>query len=290
MRIAIINHINQADSMIVSYLIGLLAEKWREDGHDVDFVVQPKRPFSADLVLLHVDLSVVPNKYIKIAQRFPIVLNGSVLDIRKSTVSKNLLTADSDYEGPVIVKTDLNAGGNPEHFYECFPFKERRPLRRWWNAVCRAVSGVSAPQPPGKDYRLFNNIKQVPIDLARNSRYVIEKFLPEVRDGLYYIRRCHILGDRSITQRMGTPSPIGGGFAPFFEWIETNRQVLEVARGFGLDYGAIDYTEVDGCVNIFDINKTIGLGALEHEVVRENNAKVVARLAPGIYSYVEANG
>lgn len=285
MRIVVINHINYADSKMIKYLISPLAEKWREDGHDVEFFSGCRKFSSADLALLHVDLSVVPKSYIKFARRYPRILNERVIDIRKSAISPNLIGLKSDYQGQVIAKTDLNAGGNPEHFYERYPFEEKRLLVRLWRTAVRAISGTNVPDPPGKDYKIFDNIKHVPPNILNNQRYIIEKFLPEIENGLYFTRRCHVLGNRSITQRMGNPNPLGGGFAPVFEWIDCDPEVLEIARKFGLDYGAIDYTVVKGRVNMFDLNKTIGLGGLEYAEIRENHAKVVEHLAPGIYSF-----
>lgn len=269
---------------MVPYLVSQLAAKWAEDGNIINFVTLGQRFQPADLALLHIDLTVVPKTYVNLARRYPRVLNDKVLDIRKSLVSQNLIRPESSYEGPVIVKTDLNAGGNPEHLYEKFPVYERRIFKRWWkSAVGRFTS--STPSKPGKRYKIYECVKDVPECFVRNNDYVVEKFLPEVMDGLYITRRCHLLGDRSVTHKMGWTDPLGGGFAASFEWVKTNPAVLDVAKNFGLEYGAIDYTEIGGVVNAFDINKTIGLGALEHAEVRENNAKLVDLLAPGIYSF-----
>ena len=68
----------------------------------------------ADLVLLHVNLSVVPDEYLELASRYPIVVNGKAKDIRKSTYSTLRVTRDDPYAGPVIVKSNLNYAGVPE--------------------------------------------------------------------------------------------------------------------------------------------------------------------------------
>ena len=66
------------------YVITRLAKTWREDGHEVVFAFGP-RFVPGDVGILHVDLSVVPDPYLESAARYPVVLNGGISDIRKST-------------------------------------------------------------------------------------------------------------------------------------------------------------------------------------------------------------
>ena len=72
------------------YIVHRLADYWREDGHDVVYLFGVKRFVPADLVLVHVNLSVVPDEYLEFAGRYPIALNRHIRDIRKTTVSANL--------------------------------------------------------------------------------------------------------------------------------------------------------------------------------------------------------
>ena len=97
----------------------------------------------ADLILVHVDLSVVPEKYLAFASRYSIVLNGRLPDIRKSVVSTNLVGMRDSWTGPVIAKSDLNYGGRPE--------RSRRP--RWrdkylrvWHAARRAATRLTGQE------------------------------------------------------------------------------------------------------------------------------------------------
>jgi hypothetical protein len=96
------------------YAIANLADIWRKSGLQVVMLFGTKKYVPADLAIVHVNLSVVPEDYLAFARRYPAVLNGHVRDIRKSAISQNLLLPDSLYEGPVIVKTDLNSAGMPE--------------------------------------------------------------------------------------------------------------------------------------------------------------------------------
>ena len=81
------------------YIVHHLAEFWREDGHTVSYVYGLKRFVPADIVLVHVNLSVVPSDYLEFASRYPLVLNGKIRDIRKSSFSKNLVRPGS-WDGP----------------------------------------------------------------------------------------------------------------------------------------------------------------------------------------------
>ena len=114
------------------YIVHDMAGFWRADGHEVVYVYGVKRHVPADLLLVHVNLSVVPEEYLEYALRYPIALNGRVRDIRKSTLSRNLVAYGDDWDGPVIVKTDLNYAGQPERLLpncRCFSNRALRLLR-----------------------------------------------------------------------------------------------------------------------------------------------------------------
>jgi hypothetical protein len=89
-KIAILFHENEKNPR-PGYLISYFADLWREEGNEVIFLFGVKKFVPADLIIVHVDLSVVPDKYLAFAQQYPIVLNGEVKDIRKSTFSKTAL-------------------------------------------------------------------------------------------------------------------------------------------------------------------------------------------------------
>jgi hypothetical protein len=113
-RFAVLCHERERGLDPARYLVHHFEEFWREDGHDVAYLFGTERFVPADIVLVHVDVSVVPESYLEFAARYPIVLNGRVRDIRKTTTSRYLLRPGDDWRGPVIVKTDLNHAGNRE--------------------------------------------------------------------------------------------------------------------------------------------------------------------------------
>src|SRR5438094_3657126 len=112
--IAVLFHEKNRKRHLRSYAISFLAEFWRQDGHRVHFLFGTRKFVPADLILIHVDLSIVPDEYLDFASRYPIALNSDVKDIRKSQISTNLVKQGDVYSGKVIVKTDLNFGGSPE--------------------------------------------------------------------------------------------------------------------------------------------------------------------------------
>src|SRR5438876_1674546 len=132
--IGILFHEKNRKRHLSGYAITFLAEFWSQDGHRVHYLFGTRKFVPADLLLVHVDLSVVPDEYLEFASRYPIALNSDVKDIRKSQISTNLVKQDDVYSGKVIVKTDLNFGGSPERILR----RHRSPWRRLASRFARA--------------------------------------------------------------------------------------------------------------------------------------------------------
>jgi len=120
-RIVVLFHKGDRQSDLSGYIVDHMARCWREDGHAVTYLFGTRPFVPADLLFIHVNLSVVPDEYLEFASQYPIVVNGRIRDIRKSTTSRNLLFPGDSWGGRVIVKSDLNYAGEPE-----------RMLRRSW--------------------------------------------------------------------------------------------------------------------------------------------------------------
>ena len=155
-RVAILIHERQRLGRLKVYAIAHLAEFWRADGIEVEVLAGVQRFTPADLLIVHVDLSVVPNQYLDFAQRFPRCLNGSVSDIRKSAISHLQVSQETDYGGPVIVKSDLNYAGRPERRLALLP---------------RSIS--RHPFASSLDYRIYDHVAQVPARYFRGHEAVI---------------------------------------------------------------------------------------------------------------------
>src|SRR6266576_5794919 len=113
-RIGILLHKDDAAFFYFKYLIKLLIREWKAAGHSIKIIRGPGRFVPADIVISHVDLTVVPDEYKDFLAQYPCVINRSLPDISKSKISGHLVGRDDPYAGPVIVKTDRNSGGFPE--------------------------------------------------------------------------------------------------------------------------------------------------------------------------------
>ena len=278
-KIAIIFHEkDRRDDWFKRYMIMEYVPIWRELGLETEVLFGVKQQSDADLAILHIDLSVVPEKYIEFASRFPRALNGTVRDIRKSTTSSIRLGPDDRYDGPVIVKSDLNTAGVPER--RNLPFFPRTRLRIRKHLTRREDRIVGEG-----DYRAFESLKDVPRRLFADSRLVVERFIPEVEGEFFFVRTCIILGDRVTWNRLRSASPVIKAYTKIdYEPAEPRPEVLELARSLGFDYGKFDHVVHDGKATVLDCNKTIGRGTGYFDNSPRRQALRVYR-AEGILKY-----
>ncbi len=274
MRVAVLFRAQERN--VAGYLIHHLAQVWSEDGLEVVYLYGIERFVPADLVLVHVDLSVVPESYLEYAARYPIVLNGRLQDIRKTVTSRYLVQPADDWDGPVIVKSDLNCGGAAEYG------SSQTGLRRL--RVVRAVARRLTPIPTSCDYRIFERLADVPPALAENPDLVVERFLPDIEDGLYHVHMYQFLGDGERCSRIGSREPVfKADTSTTAHVVEPHAEARAWRDELGLDYGKIDYTLHEGEVILLDANKTTGASGpyLEHDTLRAERR----RQADGIHSY-----
>jgi hypothetical protein len=280
-KIAILFHENDRKRTL-NYLIMRLAELWRAEGMEVIKVFGTKQFVHADLAILHVDLSVVPDKYIEFAQQYPIVLNGNVRNIRKSTFTDNLVLPDNRYEGKVIVKSDLNHAGAPERLIYNFSAQELfLNLKR--KLGCFEILGrVCSPHfNCPSDYIILESSSLIPRNWYKSKNIVIQKFLPEIDQGYYCIRNYYFLGDRSTCVLRKASQPIvNAGSTLSLEPTEVHPEIVELRRKLRFDYGKFDYIVHEGIPVLIDINKTPAASpGLLHYVPMHPN------LAEGVHSY-----
>jgi hypothetical protein len=288
-RIVVLFHEQDRHLPAHRYIVYYLADFWRSDGHQVDFLYGTRSRPPADLILVHVNLSVVPPEYLAFAAAYPIALNASVSDIRKSKVSANLVGPEDDWEGPVIVKSDLNYGGIPEQMLA------RSWLARRWKLAHRLRVGLerrrgqASPYSNPGDYEIYGSYSQVPASRKENPQLVIERFLPELEGELYCTRVYQFLGDRWSCTRMGSRNPIvKANESVLVESVEPHPAVLAWREALKMDYGKLDYVVHDGEAVLIDANKTIGASLYAGTGGSTSQAEISARrrlLAEGLYSY-----
>lgn len=267
MRIAVIHHESSAPERIARYLISDLCREWERSGHEVLHLRGARRFVPADIALIHVDLSVVPPRFLELGRRYPVAFNLAITDIRKRRVSQAVLQPHDRFDGPVIVKTDLNHAGWPE-------LSAAAPLRATAARVVRRLTR-HRDAPHKGEYVIFRSLTAVPAAIRKNRNLVIERFLPE-RDGpSYFVRQSFFLGDHSVTWRVRGNAPVlRPGSSPDDVEIPTPASIVAFRRAVGLDYGKIDYLVHDGREVVIDVNKTIGGSGTAPETV--------ARIAAGI--------
>ncbi len=249
MRIAILHEVSATLATIQGCSITSLAQLWQQAGHEVVHLFGPKSAVSADVIIVHVDLSVVPEEYLALARRYPVALNGRLADIRKRRISRQLLQRGDAHQGPVIVKSDLNFAGAPEHY-------AASQKRRWlfWKNTPRPIG-----LPNHLEYPVYASITEVPPAYWNNPGLVVEKFMPEREGNDYFLRQSFFLGDRHRSWRLRASRPVIRGSA-YLDDVEipTPPAVEQYRRKIGLDYGKIDFVEHNGTVTFLDVNKTVG--------------------------------
>ena len=118
------------------------------------------------------------------------LLNGEVLDIRKSTISPNLVHLGHEYAGPVIVKSNLNYAGAPERALSSGT--DRSLLARVWS---RLQLTLHPPEFKNQGhYKLYDRVQDVPRRYLESDEFIVEKFLPERQGDLFCVRHLNFLG------------------------------------------------------------------------------------------------
>ena len=263
----------------VPYVIHLLAEEWRRRGIPVEVTDSLDEPVGPDvLVFPHFDLTVIPAGIAERLSRCARVINRAVTDISKRVVSRQLVASPDDYDGAVIVKTNLNFGGWPEMRLIAFAggdnFRRMEAVRQkqpW------TVSGMLRCE----EYPIYDNPRLVPPLVWKNPQLVVEKFLPEREGELYCLRQYIFLGTQEISTRAVSSDPRVKSRGV------TRREVLdgtpEAVRAFreelGFDYGKFDYVMHEGEPVVFDVNRTF---SYDPESKAGSAMPLIMKLADGI--------
>jgi hypothetical protein len=272
-------------------LVQLMIPHWEAMGVKV-LVLTDRQPFvPADVALLHVDLTVVPDSCRRLAERYPVVLNGGVVDIRKRRFSSVMVNRDTKYAGPVIVKTDLNYGGKRE--------LRRRAMEigigRWLVKKCgeervlRRLMSLEVQKPnrwlrylPVGSYHVFDDAKQVPRGVWGNANLLVERFLAERSGGDYCCRHWLFFGQEEVSRMSISRDPVVKANARVEPISDSVPEELRKIRSqLGFDYGKFDYGIVDNEVVLYDANRTPGTTANA-----ELHAKTVAVLSEGLGGFL----
>lgn len=233
----------------------------------------------SELALLHVDLTVVPPEYLALARRYPRCLNAGVGDISKRRISRWLVGADDPYDGPVLVKSNLNHSGDPE----------RRLALATGGVGARLRDAALRWLPPAwsgraRNYQLFHRKSQVPAWVWRRPDLVVERFFVEQRGEHFALRQWYFFADRGHVSTLLASTPL-------VKW-ETRVSIPPIdhdvpeelwrrRRELGFDFGKFDYVVGEEGPVIFDTNTTPHFG---RSVIEPRNQWIVGNLAAGLDS------
>jgi hypothetical protein len=239
------------------YLIDALALRWKKLGYKVLTHYGTKNLPDADIVILHVDATVVPDKYAECLSKYPVVLNRNVMDISKTMISRNILRQDDNYSGPIIVKTNANFGGVPEATFNRIS-SNKWQWPGWLSTMMRNWEKVDVLNPD--KYPIFENKESVPGGVWKNKNLIVERFLPERANGLFFVRYWIFFGEQGWAGRFGAKKPIVkfGSMATKDESVPVPDELRTLRKSLGFDYGRFDYVVHNGETVLHDVNKTLG--------------------------------
>ncbi len=278
-RIVIVVH-ERTDLAKDKSFIGQIAQCWEKEGYRVTVLKGTDTFVEADIAVLHVDMTVIPEKYMRFVRRYPVVINGKVKSIAKRLVSRNVVTLHDHWKGPVVVKTDRNAGGNPETRY----IKSGTPLYRIRRKMRKILPYYFHNRLDINDYKIYWSKADVPLPVWFNRGFLVEKFTPEMKEGLYCLRIWLFFGDKESNSVCYSKSPIvkSNNIIRREPAGEVPAELREERKRLGFDYGKFDYAMVDGKAVLFDANRTPSLG----ELPRESMAERFKLLSEGITGFL----
>ena len=261
------------------YMLAGVAEQWREAGHEVTVVDNPAVRVEADIAILHVDLTVVPEEFMRYVARYPLSLNCRVRDISKSKISSNLVRRGDGYAGPVMIKTDLNCGGIAEGEIAA----RKSVISKLTRAIRRRLPWSMRSEIGMWDYPVLDSVKEVPWAVWRNPSLIVEKFLPEKHDGFFCMRSWSFLGDAEENLLMYGNQPIMKSpvAVRIEDCPEIPDEIRRIRNRLGFDFGKFDYGIVNGRVVLYDANRTPVM------MPKPSNVPKFKLLAKGLESFLE---
>lgn len=236
-----------------------LGHEWR--------IVKGAQPVPGDVAILHVNSTIVGEEYLALRSLYPRTINFGTGDISKRAVSRNLLSADDDWDGPVIVKADLNCNAETEHVHNM-----------------RAQSLGRPPPHPGiartGPHILLDRLEDVAANVWADPALVVEKFMPERdADGGYVMRTWIFMGNRERSTRIVTPGWIGKASEALRLDPQEVPEALRAERErLDFDYGKFDFVLQDGVPVLLDANRTPGTTT----AVQERSKGGALNLAAGL--------
>ncbi len=255
---------------------------WRKAGADI--LVRPLGELSRtpDISFAHIARTFVDEKALARERAAAPVVNGRVADISKRRISANVVSRNDAYDGPVIVKTNLNYHGVPEE-------KDKPTAARAISSMLRRY-GLKPPARlmnalPFKHYPIYAAKAEAPSWAWTDDRLVVEKFLPEKEGEDFVTRSWTFFGDRNYVTRLKSKSPLVKATNHHFHEIldAPPPGLASIRESLQIDYGKFDYVERDGAPVLLDVNTTVSMGART-----ERHMKLLDSFQGALYDYLES--
>jgi hypothetical protein len=233
-----------------TYALSAMMRIWTDEGYRIH--VSDQYATDADACIMHLDLTKLDPQTVPRPPQGAPHINARVLDISKRAYSSLLLERSADWDGPVIIKTDLNNFGISER---------RRDGRKLFSEMRRRFARLSwrcARALPKRFYPILDSIREVPNWVWDDRYYVVEKFMPERVDDLYCVRGWLFLGSKGYAYRLFSTDPlVKTGSMVRHEFFErAPDDIMEWRERMGFDFGKFDYVERDGRSILLDANRT----------------------------------
>ncbi|PTE12537.1 hypothetical protein C9427_00020 [Mesorhizobium helmanticense] len=226
-------------------LFDVLAELKRR-GHTVRIEQGLSKTSSADIAVLHVDATITPADYLDYARSFPFCLNVATADISKRRVSGALVNEGDAWQGPVIVKSNLNNQGIPE-----------RLLNR---RAQRASKPLPFPEVPTlQPYEVYDSLGDVPDGVFERDDLVVDRFIPEKEPDGFAARFWVFCGASERCTRYVSPNALVKASETIRrEPVPIPEEMRALRHELGFDYGKFDFVMHEGRAVLLDANTTPG--------------------------------
>jgi len=268
-RIVVITHKFDKFDRRAYILTGVLEEAARRDV-EIQVVRSPKQFVPADLAILHVDSTQIDSGYRLLARRYPRTVNLNIGNIGKRAVSGALLTRDEAWEGPVIIKTHLNAMGAPELFHNQVAALRRKPLPH------PEITALS-------EYVVHKSLRDVPGPIWKDPKWVVEKFIPESDPRGFAMRTWVFMGSRErCTRNIAPNAMIKAADVVVREPVDVPDALRAERTRLGFDFGKFDFVMHEGRAVLLDANPT----PTAPENLSEDMRRGARNLAEGLLAFL----
>ena len=232
--------------LVSPYLLTSVLGHLDSFGHSC-VLARGRKPVGGDIALLHVDSTIVDDEYLALGANYAATINFGTADISKRRVSRALLAKGDSWNGQVIVKANLNSGGNMEDTHNQIAAKLGFP---------QPHPGVTKSPP----YQVLKRLADVPDVVWDDPTLVVEKFIPEADPaGGFALHTWVFMGSRERCTRMVTENQISkAGDVLRYAPVEVPPKLRKERERLGFDYGKFDFVMHDGAPVLLDANRTPG--------------------------------